>query len=83
MSSKVLERTTFSGQQKERWIEAEIEDIEVIEPRSPVIVDGDKLEIESAQLEPERVYSFDYLGVKMVLWKSPDDTIDLFQIIEK
>ena len=84
MSSKVLERTTLSRQQKEvRWIEAEFEDIEVIKPRGPVIVNGEKLEIDSAHLETERVYTFDYLGVKMVLWKLPDSTIDLFQIIEE
>lgn len=81
MSSRVLERTTLSRQQREvRWIEAE--DIEVIKPCDPVIVDGDRLEVDSAQLEIERVYVFDYLGVKMVLWKLPDNTIDLFQIIE-
>ena len=84
MSSRVLERTALSRKQREAgWIEAEIEDIEVIQPRSPVIVDGDKLEIDSAQLEPERVYSFNYLGARMVLWKLPDNTIDLFQIIEQ
>lgn len=84
MSSIVLERTKLSRQKREvRWTEAEIEDIEVIEPRAPVIVDGDKLEIDSAQLEIERVYMFDYLGVKMVLWKLPDNTIDLFQVIKE
>lgn len=84
MSSRVLERTTLSRQRKDvQWTEAEIEDTEfVIKSRGPVIVDGDKLEIDSAQLETGRVYSFDYLGVNMVLWKLPDDTIDLFQIIE-
>ncbi len=75
MASITAERYT-------EWAEIDIEDIEVIEPRDPVIVDGDKLEIDSAQLEIERVYIFDYLGVKMALWKLPDSTIDLFQIIE-
>ena len=66
-----------------KWAEVEIEDIVAIKPRRPVVVEGDKLEVDSAQLEAERVYSFNYLGVKMVLWKSPDNTIDLFQVIEE
>ena len=84
MSSRVLERTTLSRQQREeRWTEAEIEDIEIIKPHGPLIVSGDRLEIDSVQLEIERVYAFDYLGVKMVLWKLRDNSIDLFQIIEE
>jgi len=84
MSSRVLERTTQTRQRENiRWTEAETEDSMTIEPRRPVSVNGDKLEIDSAQLETERVYSFDYLGVRMVLWKLPDNTIDLFQIIEE
>ena len=51
--------------------------------RPAVTVEGDSLEIDSTQLEVERVYPFDYLGTKMVLWKLPDNTIDIFQIIEE
>jgi hypothetical protein len=84
MSSRVLERTMQTKQRENiRWTEAETEDFITIEPRRPVIVNGDKLEIDSAQLETERVYSFNYLGVKMVLWKLPDGTIDLFQVVEE
>jgi hypothetical protein len=85
MSSKVLERPTLLKQQRVvRWAEAEeIEDIPAIDVTYPINVDGDKLEIDSAQLEIGRVYSFNYLGVEMVLWKLPDGTIDLFQIIEE
>ena len=80
MSSKVLERRIA---RRREFAHVEVEDIPAIRITHPVIVDGDKLEIDSAQLEIERVYSFDYLGVKMVLWKLPDNTIDLFQVIEK
>ena len=84
MSSKVLERRIARRQEsKVLFTEVDIEDIAVTRVIHPVIVNGDKLEIDSAQLETERVYSFDYLGVKMVLWKLPDGTIDLFQIIEE
>ena len=51
--------------------------------RPAVTVEGDSLEIDSTKLEVERVYPFDYLGTKMVLWKLPDNTIDIFQIIEE
>lgn len=54
---------------------------EVFQPE--VIVKGNELEIDSTRLEVERVYPFDYLGVKMVLWKLPDETIDIFQIVEE
>ncbi len=83
MSSQLLERTLLIQQRASRWAEAEeVEDISLIDITYPINVDGDKLEIDSAQLETERVYRFDYLGAKMVLWKSLDGTIDLFQIIE-
>lgn len=81
MSSKVLERR-IARRQESKVPFINVEDIPVGRVTHPVIVDGDKLEIDSAQLETERVYIFDYLGVKMVLWKLPDNTIDLFQIIE-
>ncbi|MCJ7631391.1 hypothetical protein MUP77_03170 [Candidatus Bathyarchaeota archaeon] len=48
-----------------------------------VTVKGDSLEIDSTRLEVERVYPFDYLGVKLVLWKLSDNTIDIFQLIEE
>ena len=54
---------------------------EMFEPE--VIVKGNELEIDSTRLEVERVYHFEYLGVKMVLWKLPDETIDIFQILEE
>ncbi len=82
MSSKVLERR-IARRQESKVLFIDVEDIPVTRVTYPINVDGDKLEIDSAELETERVYSFDYLGVKMVLWKLPDNTIDLFQIIEE
>jgi len=52
-------------------------------PSSPIVVDGGKLKIESALLDIGRVYSFEYLGAQMVLWKLPNGAIDLFEIIEE
>ena len=64
--------------------EANIREYVATELFSPVVtVKGDSLEIDSTRLEVERVYPFDYLGAKMVLWKSPDNTIDIFQLIEE
>lgn len=80
MSSILLERRI---PRKRGSVHVDVEDIPAITVTHPVTVDGDRLEIDSAQLETERVYSFDYLGVKMVLWKLPDNTIDLFQVIEE
>ena len=49
----------------------------------PVFVEGDKLEIESSQLDIDRVYPFEYLGSQMVLWKLPSGAIELFEIVEE
>lgn len=49
----------------------------------PIVVDGDKLEINSALLDINRVYPFEYLGSQMVLWKLPSGAIDLFEIMEE
>lgn len=79
MSSTLLERRIAK---RREFAHVEVEDIPATRVTHPVSVDGDRLEIDSARLETERVYSFDYLGVRMVLWKLPDNTIDLFQVIE-
>lgn len=50
---------------------------------SPISVEHDKLQIESALLETGRVYSFEYLGSQMALWKLPSGTLDLFEIVEE
>ena len=50
---------------------------------APIAVKDNKLEIDSARLETDKVYRFEYLDTKMVLWKLPDGSIDLFQIIEE
>jgi len=49
----------------------------------PVVVEGDRLDIDSGKLEVNRVYEFEYLDVNMVLWKSPDSTIGIYQVVEK
>lgn len=50
---------------------------------SPIVVDGDKLDIESGLLDIGRVHEFEYLGTKMALWKLPSGAVDLFEIIEE
>lgn len=80
MSSTLLERRIAK---RREFTHVDVEDVPAIRITYPVTVDGDKLEIDSAQLETAHVYSFDYVGVKMVLWKLPDGTIDLFQVIEE
>lgn len=61
----------------------EIGDEEHYMLRSPIVVDGDKLEIESALLDVGRIYEFEYLGTPMVLWKLASGAIDLFEISEE
>jgi len=74
------------------WGEDDIQDVITDEigydgrgvPRHrPIAVEHDKLEIESSQLDIYRVYSFEYLGSQMVLWKLPSGAIDLFEIVEE
>lgn len=48
---------------------------------APVVVEGDRLDIDSGKLEVNRVYEFEYLDVNMVLWKSPDSTIGIYQVV--
>ena len=74
-------RTREMGEDIE-WVEAEIGDIASAMPPSPVTVKADLLEIESALLEVGKVYNFDYLDAKMVLWKLPDGTVELYQVVE-
>ena len=62
--------------------EFEVEDFD-IEQVQPIRVYGDKLEIASSLMKIGRVYPLNYLGTKMVLWKSEDSTVDIFQIIEE
>ena len=50
---------------------------------SPISVEDGKLRIESALLETQRVYSFEYLGSQMALWKLPSGAVDLFEIVEE
>ena len=84
-TQKLLERKQTSwAKTGMESAEANIRDYVAVELfRSAVTVRGDKLEIDSTQLEVERVYPFYYLGTKMVLWQSPDNTIDIFQVIEE
>jgi hypothetical protein len=50
---------------------------------SPISVENDKLLIKSALLETGRVYSFEYFGSQMALWKLPSGAVDLFEIVEE
>ena len=50
---------------------------------APVVVEGDRLDVDSRKLEVNRVYEFEYLDVNMVLWKSPDSTIGIYQVVEE
>ena len=81
----VLERTKGAEQQDSvKWAEADVEDIALTQTEGdPIVVEGDKLEINSSKLEVHRIYTFDYLGVPMVAWKSPDGAVDLYQLIEE
>lgn len=63
--------------------ELEVEDFDVREEVLPVRVDRGRLEIDSSQLEIGRVYPFSFLDAKMVLWKSEDATVDIYQVVEE
>ena len=76
--------TVWGEEAREYEITAEKEDTEHSSLLgSPIVVDGDRLEIESELLDVGRVHEFEYLGTKMVLWKLPSGAIDLFEIIEE
>lgn len=62
---------------------SEVEDFvfELMETAQPVRVSEDKLEIDSNRLEIGQVYHFQYLDTDMVLWKSKDNTVDIFQVV--
>ncbi len=66
-----------------RLRELEIEDFDMGEEVQPVRVDGGRLKVDSSQLEIGRVYPFSFLDAKMVLWKSNDNTVDIYQIVEE
>jgi hypothetical protein len=77
-------RETMWGEPAQEYdLTNEIGDEEVRVPRSPVVVDGDKLEINSALLDVGSVFSFEYLGAQMVLWKLPSGAVDLFEVVEE
>lgn len=82
-SKRSLTEPAWGGVVSEYELTAEIEEESVSVPASPIIVDGDKLEIDSALLDVNRVYSFEYLGAQMALWKLPSGAIDLFEIVEE
>lgn len=75
--------TVWGEEVSEYEMTVKVGDEELRLPRSPISVDGDNLEIESGLLDVGRVYEFEYLGTKMVLWKLPSGAIDLFEIIEE
>ncbi len=49
----------------------------------PITVEGDHLDINSGQLEVEKIYNFTYLDANMVLWKSSNNDINIYQIINE
>lgn len=49
---------------------------------SPIKVSGDELEINSSLLDIGRVYTFEYLGSQMAVWKLPSGAVDLYEIVE-
>jgi len=63
--------------------ELEVEDFNIGEEVQPVTVDGDRLEVDSGRLEIGQVYPFSFLDTKMVLWKSEDNTVDIYQVVEE
>jgi len=87
ISGLTLERRRYKvtetawGQEAAEYISTNIG--EGIRLKTPVRVENDKLEIDSALLDTGRVYQFEYLGSQMVLWKCPDGAVDLFEIVEE
>lgn len=71
----------WGGEIAEYELTAEIEGEAILDLVSPIVVDGDKLEISSNLLDIGRVHLFEYLGSQMVLWKLPSGAIDLFEIV--
>jgi len=72
----------WGGDMDEHGIAGEIEGEATVDLTPSVLVDGDRLEINSKLLDIGRVYTLQYLGSQMVLWKSPNGDIDLYEIIE-
>ncbi len=79
----LLERRRKTGvREMEMWEPTEVDSI-LGGSVSPIVVEGDRLDIDSRKLETNKVYEFEYLDVNMVLWKSPDSTIGIYQVIEE
>jgi hypothetical protein len=75
----VLERhQTTSGD----WVVEETPKEYLAVSASPVIVEGNRFEIDSNLLEVGKVYPFEFLGAQMVLWKLDDGSLDLYEITE-
>ena len=88
LTSVVKEReerlgTVWGKEVSEYDMVVKIGDEELPVLRSPIVVDGNKLEIDSGLLDVGRIYEFEYLGTRMVLWKLASGAIDLFEIIEE
>ena len=85
MSSTLLDKVSTLKQPRTKICPSQLEVDELITEaeQPPVVVDGDRLEVDSSRLECGRVYSFDYLDSEMVLWKSEDGSVDIYQIVEE
>lgn len=49
----------------------------------PIFMRGDKLEIQSEQMDIGITYRFNYLGVQMAAIKSAPGVIDIYQVMSK
>lgn len=83
LKERLTEEPAWGEPVSEYEMTAEIKGGDVFGLGSPIVVDGDKLEINSALLDVGRVYSFEYLGTQMVLWKLPNGAIDLYEVVEE
>jgi len=74
-------REAWGEETRDYELTGEIKGEHVADLALPIVVEGDKLDINSSLLDVGRVYSFEYLGCQMVLWKLPDGAIDLYELV--
>ena len=52
-------------------------------PSEAIVIEGNKLQINSKKLASKTFYKFPYLGEELVVEKSPDKKIRIFEVIEE
>ncbi|MFC1938610.1 hypothetical protein ACFLWM_00430 [Chloroflexota bacterium] len=81
-SRQMIERVSWSESSRdEEGMVFDLTGNSIKRYESPVTVENEELLIRSSLLEVGKVYQFNYLGSDMVLWKQPNDVIDVYEVL--